>query len=105
MNAGNTQAYILIVAVTSLLLLILTLFCKYCYIFVAVSIVGFGLASFLLFSSDYYRIRALVLMGLVDVALKKIQVLTFFIDLGFEGGPVKRVLTALFNVDVARLLL
>lgn len=44
-------------------------------------------------------------MGLVDVALKKIQVLTFFIDLGFEGGPVERVLTALFNVDVARLLL
>ena len=44
-------------------------------------------------------------MGLVDVALKKIQVLTFFIDLGFKGGPVERVLTALFNVDVARLLL
>lgn len=93
------------VAVASLLLLVLTLFCKYRYIFVAVSIVSFGLASCLFFPIDNYCVRALVLMGLVDVALKKIQVLTFFIDLGFKGGPVERVLTALFNVDVARLLL
>jgi hypothetical protein len=44
-------------------------------------------------------------MGLVDVALKKVQVLTLFVDLWFCGGPVERVLAALLNVDVARLLL
>jgi hypothetical protein len=104
LNAGDAQTYILGVAVASLLLLLALLY-KHCYVFVAVGIVAFGLASYLLFLRDYYCVRALVLMGLVDVALKKVQVLTLFVDLGFCGGPVERVLAALFNVDVARLLL
>ena len=105
LNAGDAKAYILRVAITSLLLLVLTLFYNHCYIFVAISIVAFGLASYLLFLRDYYCVRALVLMGLVYVALKKVQIVTFFIDLGLNGGSIKRVLTALFNVDVSRLLL
>lgn len=99
LNAGDTQTHVLGIAIASLLLLVL--FSD--YISVAAGIVAFGLASYLHFFRRCYRGRALVLMGLFYVALKK-SVLTLFIDLGFQRGPVQRALAALFNVDITRFL-
>jgi len=85
--------------------MVYALFCRKFNFFLAVSLVDFGLASWLLAPVDYNCVWALVLISLFYVAFKKVQVLAFFVNLGFDGWPVKRVLTTLFNVDVARLLL